>query len=105
VVHEHGEQKNDRQRNADQPEQRTFSERHCSLPILTFDSVATPTGSIGSMAFDGQKNDGGSLLSAEARLRAKADATKQSMLCLRGEMDCFAEPVIRRALARPVGSQ
>ena len=32
-------------------------------------------------------------------------ATKQSILCLRGEMDCFvAEPVIGRACARPVGS-
>jgi hypothetical protein len=26
-------------------------------------------------------------------------------LSLRGEMDCFAEPVIGRACARPVGSQ
>jgi hypothetical protein len=33
----------------------------------------------------------GALLSAEARLRAKADATKQSILSLRGEMDCFAD--------------
>jgi hypothetical protein len=32
----------------------------------------------------------GALLSAEARLRAKADATKQSILSLRGAMDCFA---------------
>jgi hypothetical protein len=31
-------------------------------------------------------------------------ATKQSILHLRGEMDCFAEPVIGRAFARPVGS-
>ena len=30
-----------------------------------------------------------------------ATATKQSMLPLRGEMDCFAEPVIGRAFARP----
>jgi hypothetical protein len=30
---------------------------------------------------------------------------KQSILSLRGEMDCFAEPVIGRAFARPVGSQ
>src|SRR6266403_1540904 len=32
-------------------------------------------------------------------------ATKQSILTLRGEMDCFAEPVTGRAFARPVGSQ
>jgi hypothetical protein len=31
--------------------------------------------------------------------------TKQSILSFRGEMDCFAEPVIGRAFARPVGSQ
>src|SRR5258708_34208991 len=34
-----------------------------------------------------------------------AQATKQSILRLRGAMDCFAEPVIGRAFARPVGSQ
>ena len=28
----------------------------------------------------------------------------QYFLSLRGEMDCFAEPVIGRAFARPVGS-
>jgi hypothetical protein len=43
-------------------------------------------------------------LSAVAQ-RAKAEATKQSILPLRGAMDCFAEPVIGRAYARPVGSQ
>jgi hypothetical protein len=32
-------------------------------------------------------------------------ATKQSILALRGEMDCFAEFIIGRAFARPVGSQ
>src|SRR5664279_786561 len=47
----------------------------------------------------------GALLSAEARLEAKADATKQSILSLLSTMDCFAEPVIGRAFARPVGSQ
>jgi hypothetical protein len=31
----------------------------------------------------------GALLSAEARLRAKADATKQSILSIRRAMDCF----------------
>ena len=36
---------------------------------------------------------------------ARSEATKQSILSLRGEMDCFAEPVIGRAFARPVGSQ
>ena len=36
---------------------------------------------------------------------ARSNATKQSTLSLRGEMDCFAEPVIGRASARPVGSQ
>jgi hypothetical protein len=34
-----------------------------------------------------------------------SEATKQSILSLRGGMDCFAEPVIGRAFARPVGSQ
>jgi len=32
-----------------------------------------------------------------------ASAAKQSILSLRGKMDCFAEPVIGRAFARPVG--
>jgi hypothetical protein len=36
---------------------------------------------------------------------ARSEATKQSILSLRGKMDCFAEPVIGRAFARPVGSQ
>jgi hypothetical protein len=36
---------------------------------------------------------------------ARSEATKQSILSLRGAMDCFAEPVIGRAFARPVGSQ
>jgi hypothetical protein len=30
---------------------------------------------------------------------------EQSILPFRGKMDCFAEPVIERAFARPVGSQ
>jgi hypothetical protein len=34
-----------------------------------------------------------------------ASKAKQSILSLRGEMDCFEEPVIGRAFARPVGSQ
>jgi hypothetical protein len=34
-----------------------------------------------------------------------ASAAKQSTLSLRGKMDCFAEPVIGRAFARPAGSQ
>jgi hypothetical protein len=42
-------------------------------------------------------------LSAVAQ-RAKAEATKQSVLSSRA-MGCFAEPVIGRAFARPVGSQ
>jgi hypothetical protein len=36
---------------------------------------------------------------------SSSEATKQSILPLRGKMDCFAEPVIGRAFARPVGSQ
>src|SRR5262245_34121168 len=36
---------------------------------------------------------------------AKSEATKQSMLQLCRAVDCFAEPVIGRAFARPVGSQ
>jgi hypothetical protein len=31
--------------------------------------------------------------------------SEDSILCLCGEMDCVAEPVIGRAFARPVGSQ
>jgi len=34
-----------------------------------------------------------------------SEATKQSILPLRGKMDCLAEPVIGRAFARPGGSQ
>jgi len=34
-----------------------------------------------------------------------ASEAKQSTLSLRGKMDCFAEPVIGLAFARPVGSQ
>ena len=34
-----------------------------------------------------------------------ASEAKQSIALLDGEMDCFAEPVIGRAFARPVGSQ
>jgi len=32
-------------------------------------------------------------------------AAKQSILSFDGLMDCFAEPVIGRAFAQPVGSQ
>ena len=35
---------------------------------------------------------------------ARSVATKQSSF-LRNKLDCFAEPVIGRAFARPVGSQ
>jgi len=42
---------------------------------------------------------------ANVRLDVIASAAKQSILSLRGKMDCFAEPVIGRAFARPVGSQ
>ncbi len=60
------------------------------------------------------------LRAAKSRLQFHviASAAKQSILSLRGEMDCFAalamtaramdcfaEPVIGRAFARPVGSQ
>jgi hypothetical protein len=34
-----------------------------------------------------------------------AEATKQSIPSSSGKMDCFAEPVIGRAFARPGGSQ
>ena len=34
-----------------------------------------------------------------------SEATKQSIYRLCRAMDCFAEPVIGRAFARPVGSQ
>ena len=39
-------------------------------------------------------------MSAEARLRAKADATKQSILSLCGEMDCLCA---RRSWRDPTG--
>jgi hypothetical protein len=55
---------------------------------------------------------------AHSRLDVVASEAKQSILSLRGEMDCFAalamtaramdcfaKPVIGRAFARPVGSQ
>jgi hypothetical protein len=53
-------------------------------------------------------------MSAEARLRAKADATKQSSLACcswiasafaEASADAVAEPVIARAFARPFGAQ
>jgi hypothetical protein len=42
-------------------------------------------------------------LSAVAQ-QAKAEATKQSLFLLRGEMNCFAEPVIGRAFAPSTSS-
>jgi hypothetical protein len=36
---------------------------------------------------------------------ARSDATKQSIVTVALAVDCFAEPVIGRAFARPVGSQ
>jgi hypothetical protein len=70
---------------------------------------------------------GGRFINASGALRGEvvklcldviASAAKQSILSLRGKMDCFAtlamteramdcfaEPVIGRAFARPVGSQ
>jgi len=36
---------------------------------------------------------------------ARSEATKQSSFLVGVAMDCFAEPVIGRAFARPVGSQ
>jgi hypothetical protein len=39
------------------------------------------------------------------RFAGGGERTKHSALYPRGEMDCFAEPVIGRAFARPVGSQ
>ena len=46
--------------------------------------------------------EGAQVLSTSLR---GARATKQSILPCGGDMDCFAEPVIGRAFARPVGSQ
>jgi hypothetical protein len=43
-------------------------------------------------------------LSAVAQ-RTKVEATKQSIVTFVLAVDCFAEPVIGRAFARPVGSQ
>jgi hypothetical protein len=43
VMHEHGEQKNDRQRDSDQPKQSTLSERHVSLHlVITMDRQHAP---------------------------------------------------------------
>jgi hypothetical protein len=36
---------------------------------------------------------------------ARSEATKQSIVTAALAVDCFAEPVIGRAFARPVGSQ
>jgi hypothetical protein len=36
---------------------------------------------------------------------ARSKATKQSIFTVALVLDCFAEPVIGRAFARPVGSQ
>jgi hypothetical protein len=36
---------------------------------------------------------------------ARSKATKQSIFTVALVVDCFAEPVIGRAFARPVGSQ
>jgi hypothetical protein len=36
---------------------------------------------------------------------ARSEATKQSIVTIALAVDCFAEPVIGRAFARPVGSQ
>jgi hypothetical protein len=43
VMHEHGKQKNDRQRDSDQPKQSTLSERHVSLHSMIV-GMATPKG-------------------------------------------------------------
>ncbi len=52
----------------------------------------------GALRRDGAKSllDFGDVIASEA---------KQSMVQRKGRMDCFAEPVIGRAFARPVGSQ
>jgi hypothetical protein len=42
---------------------------------------------------------------AKVWLNVIASAAKQSMEQQKERMDCFAEPVIGRAFARPVGSQ
>jgi hypothetical protein len=34
MVHKHGEKKNDRQRNSNQPKQHAFSERHGNLHLI-----------------------------------------------------------------------
>jgi hypothetical protein len=47
----------------------------------------------------------GEVVSVSLEFYVIASEAKQSILSLRGEMDCFAEPVIGRAFARPVGSQ
>jgi hypothetical protein len=51
------------------------------------------------------KRYGGKIIRRIPQFLPRSEATKQSILSLRGLMDCFAEPVIGRAFARPVGSQ
>jgi hypothetical protein len=46
----------------------------------------------------------GEVVNARQVFHVIASAAKQSILSSRGKMDCFAESVIGRAFARPVGS-
>ena len=77
---------------------------------------AFPTPSLGGRFFNGSGALRGEV--ANVCLDVIASEAKQSILSLRGKMDCFAalamtagamdcfaEPVIGRAFARPVGSQ
>jgi hypothetical protein len=57
VMHEHGEQQNDRKRNSDEPKQDAFSERHDGLHPMS--AKATYSGSVGSIA--GFKCSGGAV--------------------------------------------
>jgi hypothetical protein len=58
VMHEDSKEKNDRQRDSDEPEQRAFSERHFQSPLrckCTPQRSGVPQGSITPMLFVGRK--------------------------------------------------
>jgi hypothetical protein len=60
---------------------------------------------MGERFINGSGASRGEVVNACLEFHVIASEAKQSILSLRGEMDCFAEPVIGRAFARPVGSQ
>jgi len=57
-----------------------------------------PTPSVGERFINGS-GDGAASRERAFAVIARSEATKQSILSLRGKMDCFAEPVIGRRFA------